>query len=228
MESDQPSIEILGLRVDTPMTTLTDVIIAIVCLYAFYKLWKNPNRNRLRTLLMYYFLLMAGATAIGGIIGHGLLYLLSFEWKLPGWLLSMIAVALIERAAIEYARPLIAPKVGKFFVWLNLTELVTFVALAFINLNFVYVEIHALYGLLIVVGSFSAFTYRKTKSRGSLLYLYAVGLMAMACIVFVGKISPHIWFNHFDLSHLFMTFSAYVFYMGSKILVENPIVNQSS
>jgi hypothetical protein len=223
MLSHQPSIELIGLRIDAPITTLTDVLVGLVCLYAFLKLRKMPERSRFKSLLMYYFLLMCFATTIGGIVGHGFLYLLSFSWKLPGWLFSMVAVALIERAVIEYVRPVINPKLGVFFVWVNSIELLTFVLLAFVNLNFVFVEIHAVYGLLLVVGSFSVFIYRRTKSRGSLLFIWAVITCTVACLVFVLHIAPSVWFNHMDLSHIFLAITAVLFYLGSRRLVREPM-----
>ena len=116
----QPSIELFGILIDEPVTTFTDLIVSAVCFYAFYKLLKIPVRNKTHTYLKYYFLGMALATAIGGLIGHGFIYIFSFAWKLPGWLVSMVSIALLERAVIEYARKLIKPAIGRFFAWLNI------------------------------------------------------------------------------------------------------------
>lgn len=223
MEYIQPSIEILGIRINEPVTTATDLVITAVCWFAFYKLNKIPKQNNIHTYLKYYFLSMGLATAIGGLIGHGFFYLFSFEWKLPGWLTSMISIALVERAAILYARRLVPKKVGDVFAWLNIIELITFVTLTFTTLNFFFVEAHAAYGLLIVVFSFSLVVYLKTKSKGSRFFLMAVAFSAVGALIFMNKLGISIWFNHFDISHIFLAFSAWFFYKGSLLIIYDPL-----
>jgi len=166
---------------------------------------------------------MGLATAIGGLIGHGFFYLFSFEWKLPGWLTSMISIGLVERAVILYARKLIPKKVGDVFAWLNIIELAIFVTLTFTTLNFFFVEAHATYGLLFVVSSFSLVVYLKTKSRGSLLFLFAVAFSAVGALIFMNKWGIGPWFNHFDISHVFLAFSAWFFYKGSLLIIRDPL-----
>jgi hypothetical protein len=218
----QPSIELLGIRIDEPITTLTDLFVSFVCFYAFYKLSRIPIRNKMHTYLKIYFMSMGIATTIGGLVGHGFLYLFDYNtalpvspWKLPGWITSMISIAMIERASIEYARRLIAPKVGRFFAWLNIIELTTFMVITFSTLNFFFVEAHSAYGLLIVVTSFNGFVFYKTKSQGSRYYLIAVAFSALSALVFMNQWGMHKWFNYFDISHCIMSVGAFFFYKGS-------------
>ncbi|NOZ46904.1 MAG: hypothetical protein GXO79_08990 [Chlorobi bacterium] len=219
----QPSIEIFSIRINEPVTMLTDLLVSAVCFYAFINLTIIPVKNKTHLFLRYYFLSMAIATFIGGVIGHGFLYLFSFAWKLPGWLTSMFSIALLERASIEYARKIINPKVGKIFAWINIIELLTFMTLTFTSLNFFFVEVHSAYGLLVVVSSFNLFVYIKTKSKGSKLFLTAVAFAAIAAIIFMNEWGISKWFNHFDISHILMAVSAYFFYKGAKAEIANPL-----
>ncbi|MFP4025592.1 MAG: DUF6962 family protein, partial [Thiohalospira sp.] len=66
---EQPSIFIHNIRIDEPVTTLTDLMVSAVCIYAFFKLNKIPLHNKVHLYLRYYFLSMGIATAIGGIVG---------------------------------------------------------------------------------------------------------------------------------------------------------------
>lgn len=223
MEYKQPSVYLWGTQIAEPITTLTDLVVTAVCLYAFVRLNNIPKQNNIHTYLKFYFLSMAIATAVGGLIGHGFFYFFTFGWKLPGWLTSMLSIALIERAAILYAQKLIKPPVAFFFAWLNIIELITFVMLTFITLNFFFVEAHATYGLLLVVNSFSIYTYYKTKSRGSFFWMIAVGLSATGALFFMNKWGVGPWFNHFDISHLFLAVSAYFFYKGSMVIIFDPL-----
>ena len=217
----QPAIEILGIQINEPVTTLTDLIVSAVCFYAFFKLRKIARKEKLHQYLKYYFLTMGMATAVGGIIGHGFFYLFSFYWKLPGWWLSMVAINLIERSVIYYARRFISEKAGRFFAWLNIIELLIFMTLTFSTLNFLFVEIHTTYGFLLFVASFSGYIYKKTKSKGSKFFLIAVLFAAISALFFMNEWSFHTWFNYLDISHCIMSISAFFFYKGARAIIED-------
>lgn len=218
----QPDIEIFGIQILEPVTSLTDIIIAVACFWAFYRVVKMPQRNNLRKYLIVYFLLMGLATLHGGIIGHGFLYLFSFEWKLPAWFISMVSVASLERSAIEYARKIISKRLGIFFSWLNIIELITFMFISFYTLNFYFVMVHMAYGLVVVVASFHFYVYKKTKSKGSYIFLQAVIVSAISGLIFLKEWGISKWFNHVDISHIFMTAITILLYIGSKRIIAQP------
>lgn len=216
MAQNQPSVHILNIRVDEPVTAVTALLISGVCLYAFIRLG-NLNKANKSTIsfLRAYFLVMAIATANGGIIGHAFLWYLSFEWKLVGWVLSMFSIMLIERASIEYASNLVSTKISSWLKWINIAELTLFVIITMVTLNFFFVEVHTFYGLLIVVASLHLYIFMKTKSEGSRLFLLAVGFAAIAALIFMNEIGISEWFNHNDISHIFLAFAAWYFYKGA-------------
>lgn len=219
MVSDQPSIFIFGIRLDEPVTTITDLLVSAVCLYAYFRLSRIAERQQLHQYLRYYFLSMGIATFIGGMIGHGFLYVFSFAWKLPGWLTSMFSIALIERASIEQARKLISRKMRRVLAWLNIIELLTFMTLTFSTLNFFWVEVHTTYGLLIIVSSLNIFIYSRTRDPGSKLFLVAVAFSAGGALVFMNQWSIHMWFNYLDVSHILLAISAIFFYKGARVII---------
>lgn len=218
MTEPQPSLFPFGIRVDEPINMLTDLVVSAVCLTAFYRLNKTKLPGKTQTFFRLYFLLMGLATLFGGIIGHGFLYVFTFAWKLPGWIISMFSVALIERSSIEHAKSLTYPKVGKFFLVLNIVELLTVMSITIYTLNFKWVEFHSGYGLLAVVLPFHSFVYFKTRDRGSLIIMGAVMIASVAALFFMNQISLHVWFNHIDISHVLMSVAAYVFYKGALLL----------
>jgi len=221
MEYIQPSIELFEIQIDEPVTVLTDLLISAVCLYGYLILRKKTGNPSIRKLMMFHLAFMGLATAIGGIIGHGLLSYLSFAWKTPGWVLSMVSIAALERAVILYASPLISKRLGTFFIWLNIAELITFIVLSFATLDFFYVEVHAGYGLVVVVSSFSVFIYSKTKNRAAKTLLIGVGWSVVAAVFFTFKWGIGPWFNHFDLCHLFMAISTFYLFIGGKRMLAN-------
>lgn len=212
----QPSIFPLGIRIDEPMTTFTDLWVAAACFYAFWRMIPLAKDSKVHFYLKWYFFTMGLATTLGGLVGHGFLYLFSFAWKLPGWLTSMFSIALIERAVIEKMSEVIPDKWKKRLSWINIAELTLFIILTFSTLNFFWVEAHSAYGLLIIVSSFSWYTWRQTGNEGSKLFLYGVGWAAISALFFMNEWALHTWFNHLDISHTFMTIAVITFYRGAK------------
>lgn len=221
MVNSQPSIFPFGIRIDEPITTLTDILVGTACLVAAYKLKPLSNGRKLHQSIIWYFILMGIATLMGGIFGHAFLYRLGFFWKLPGWLLSMIAVNLLERVMILFSASQLSPKMLKFFSIFNILELLFFMALAFGTLNFLYVQIHSTYGFLVIVFSFSYFNYKRGNYPHVMKnMMWGVFWVFLCAVVFVGKLAISKWFNHADLAHVFMFIAAIYFYYGSKSLME--------
>lgn len=215
---ENPSIYPFGLRIDEPVTTLTDIVVALVCWYAWWRL--RPYRQPLEMrYFRAFFLLMGVATILGGVAGHGFLYALSFYWKLPGWLLSMVSITLLERAVIFYSRSLLHRSTRHFFYWFNILELVVFAGLAFSQLEFRFVEIHSAYGLMVVVLGFCLYNlYRGRDNRSIRLFIAGVVLSIIAAVIFTGRISISQWFNYIDISHVLMAGTAWLLYRGARLI----------
>lgn len=210
----QPDIYLFGIRIAEPVTSLTALLITLVSWYAWSRLTRTAPRNHVVWLIRSFFFLMGAATLIGGIIGHAFLYQFSFAWKVPGWVLSMVAIASLERGAILHARPLMGPFWGRFFSVLNIIELSTFLYLALSTLNFHFVEIHAGYGLVIVVGLFEGFVLLKTRDPGSRLILSAIPMAIVAVVVHLTNFSFSVWFTYFDIGHILMCVAALMMMRG--------------
>ncbi len=213
--NDETSIIVSGLKIQEPVTLLTDLFITVTCWIIFYRL-KKEAKGPVANLFRYFFLVMGMSTLFGGVFGHALCHLLSIAFKLPGWIMSMFAIMLCERSAIMHSRASMTPAVSRFLAYANIIELLIMLSVTCITLNFFFVEFHAFYGLLIVTGSFELYHYRKTKAASSKWILYSVCISAIAAIVHIGQLSPGKWFNFIDLAHCIMCISAYVMYIGVR------------
>ena len=218
----QPDIEIFGIRVMEPVTSITDILVAATCIYAYARLRKAKLQSRTALFMEWYFLTMAAATFFGGMIGHAFLYAVNEYWKLLGWFISMASIALIERAAIQHATRLISPTLGKTFLIINIVELLTFMVITAVTLHFRFVQIHIVYGLLVVVFSFQLFVYLKTRDVGSKIFLRAIAVLIVAGFIFNYPIVLHKWFNHRDFAHILMAIGTIIFLKGTLKLGELP------
>jgi len=212
-------IQVFGITILEPSTVITSLMMTVVCLYAFFQLNKLGRAHRMYKQIQYFFLFMGLATAIGGVLGHGFLYLTGMRGKIPGWFASMIAVALFERAAIWHVKPLLARKSGLFLGWLNYVELTIFFVLTFVTLKFLIVEIHAVYGLFLMLFMIELYVYKKKKDPGSKYIFIATALGAVSAGLHALKFSFGPWFNYNDISHISMGASIWYYYQGAIHMV---------
>ena len=126
--SRMPGVEWFGITILEPFTVLTNLIIAAVCIYAYYGLRKKKltQFSPVHRYISLFFLLMGVATIVGGVVGHAFLYATGMYGKIPGWYLSMAAVAFFERAAIRHGRTVLPFSVGRFFSKLYYIYIVAF------------------------------------------------------------------------------------------------------
>jgi hypothetical protein len=216
MEFEKTYWQLGDLLVSEPITAITDLLVTAVCFYAFIKLKPKSKFGWTHVFYRYYFLFLGLSTLYGAIIGHAFNLYFGFEWKLPGWLFSMFAIALIERGSIMHAKPYMNIRTGNIFSYLNVIEFFILLFCVSYFRNFALVEAHAAYGLLIVVLSFEMVVYIKSKQVSSIYIIIAIGIGVLAAIVHIGGIFINKWFNHLDLSHIFMALSGYYFYLGAS------------
>ncbi len=216
--SGQPSIEIFGVLIMEPVVTLTDLLVTAVCLYAYIKLKKLNHQGSSHQYFRLYFLIMAIATAFGGITGHAFQYALGLSWKLPGWLISMLAVSALERGIISFLSPIVSKTTSKVLGIANVVELLGFAVLSFLTLNFFYVQIHSAYGLGLVVFPLCFYAFWKTGNKGAKIICQSILFTSLAAFFYTSKTSISPWFNHLDISHCIMAFGTYLFYRGAVMM----------
>lgn len=219
------TINLLGVRIDEPVVTLTDLMVTAVCFVSAYKIHKSGKQERTFLYFKIYFFTMGIATLLGGIIGHAFFYLFSFYWKLPGWIVSMISIMFVERAVIEHTRIWLKKSIVRVLGIINILEFLTFLTLTITSLDFFFVEFHSGYGLMFVVLSLEGFLFLKTKNTASKYMLTGVGFAALAALFFMTRISPHQWFNYLCISHVFMAAAATLFYIGAKKIDMSKFAN---
>ena len=221
------TLHVFGIRIDEPVVTITDLVVSVLCFLFSYKIHRSRKREKTFLYFKIYFFAMGIATLLGGIIGHAFLYAFSFHWKLPGWIISMISIMFVERAAIEHTRIYLKDSIVDVLRIINIIEFLTFLTLTVVTLEFFYVEFHSGYGLMFVVLFLEGFLFIKTRNTAGKYMLTGVGFAAIAALFFMHEISPHQWFNHIASSHVFMAIAATFFYFGTN-QIDMKIKSKSS
>jgi hypothetical protein len=154
-----------SLVIEEPVAVLTNILLASVCFWVYRRIKRELSGHPVNRLYARFFLVMSAATLLGGIFGHAFCGTLGIAWKLPGWLLSMVAVMFAERASIVHTGRVLPSGLLAFFRWMNIAELLVLVTLTLASLNFFFVEFHAFYGFVGVVGVFESWHLYKTGNK---------------------------------------------------------------
>ncbi len=208
-----PSIQVFSLRVDEPVTTITDFVISFIGFMAFFKTTGHGNSKAIN-LYRYFFLFTSISTLVAGIIGHAFAYYFGFEFRMIGWVFGIIGVTFAQFAALFHAKNSISSSV---FNWLKIFFVAELFIIAFVLAtyrSFGIVEIQAGIGLVLIVAGLETFHYSKTKSELSSKIMMGVGLTVLAVVSHVGKLAISEWFNHMDLGHVLMSLALYTMYTG--------------
>ena len=218
----QPDVNLLGIRLQEPITTFTDLLVTVVCFYAYWKITKSGIVNKAIQYIKDYFVLMGVGVALGGLIGHGFQYAFSPEWKCVGWVVGMFAVLFFEFSALEYTANLIPPKTHKILVGFSIIETIIALVFTISFVNFKYVQYHMVFGFIVVVFSLHLLIYYKTNDTGSRWIMAGVAMLVIAISAFSYRVAPHVWFNHNDLSHVIIAVATYLFLKGALHLGDPP------
>lgn len=212
----QPDVLFWGLRVGEPVIAFTSVLVSLFCFYAWVRLGKIAQPDDALRLFRVFFMLMGLSCLTGGIMGHAFLHHFSIVFKMPGWVLGMVAVSALEQASIVRAGALLGAKWSRALSWLNIAQLTVGLTVVFITLWFPVVEMHSAFGFLLVVAPLETWMLLKNRSAVSRFILSGILLLVLAVAVHLMKISAGVWFCYFDIAHLFMCGAVWMFMRGAE------------
>jgi hypothetical protein len=208
-----PSIELFGLRIDEPVTTITDMIVALIGIWGYFKIAKQKNLKHVSVYALF-FLGTGISTMIAGLLGHAFLYRFGYEIKMVGWVLGILGTCFAQFAAVYHTKETIGEKAFKLLLTICYLEVIVSMTILILKPSFLVVICHTAFGLLLMVTVLESINYAKTRSKLSLMMICGVGLAVAAIIVHTCKIAISKWFNHLDISHVFLGLSLYIMIRG--------------
>ncbi len=223
-----PDIYIGSLKIQEPITVLTDVLVAFVCVFAFIK---TKNKQSIKGIEMYrwFFLATGISTLVSAIIGHAFLYQWDFNAKIFGWVTGIVSVAFGQYAALYHVKEVIGEKFFKVLFWINAFEICLALILVFVIFSFVVVEVHSAVGLVLGVTILEYRHYKKTNSILSKHMIMGVGIAVLAVLCHVFKLAISVWFNHLDLSHVIIAIAVCIMYIGvAKEIQKSKLIKLST
>lgn len=198
-----PSIELFGLRIDEPVTSGTDIIVALICILGFLKINRKEGTKHVK-LYSYSFLVTGLAITVSAVIGHAFLYHFGYEAKIYGWVLTILGVSLSQFGVLYHVKGIFKAETNKILLYAAITEIILALILVFVIRTFVFVEVHTAIGMIGMVVVLEWINYSKTRSKLSLAMIYGVTWATMAVVGHVFKLNISRWFNYMDLGHVFV------------------------
>lgn len=201
------TFELLGLQLQEPMALFTNWAIASFAFYSFLKLVNEKDAFIKHWRLFFGFLALS--MFLGGI-GHLFFHYLGIYGKMPSWILGVFAgchalFALFTNYSSERIQKY------KLTVWLYST-IILFLAISM--QLFVFIAIDAILKY-VLCGIISFYWFKQ-----GIINLRWIGIGVIVLIpssfIFLLKLSPHLWFNKDDLSHVLMFCCITFFYKGVK------------
>lgn len=219
------SIHLGTLRLDEISSLLTDLVVALIAAFAAFKLAKMPGETGGKKLLLIHFICLSLATFLGGLLGHSLLYATGPYGKLPGWLFSLASVFALEIFVLRIGAGVVKQRGYTFSYAMSAALVISCTILTIIWLNFFWVELHTLYGLLLLTGIYGIILIRKKRFALTFKWFWAGIAVAIAAgLIFILRITPAENIRPMDLSHLLLGLSAWFFYLGGKhFLLETAV-----
>ena len=198
-----------------PMTAVTDLVIAAVSFYAYFRLrrrWPAPASCERYYLL--FFLLMGISTVLGAFLNHAFAYCFppGDRNMLPNWLTNILAVGCYALAMIGRADQVRSLPLRKPLAVAVAVETVIMMVLTLWKVSFLYAEIHI--GLILYVFSLPLqIRLWKDGRKPEIRRAWAgTALMTLLPVVLVLHLHIGTWMNDFDISHLIITAAMYCYY----------------
>lgn len=218
----QPSIFPFGLRIDQPVTAITDLPIALVCFYAVYQIAQWKQSGNVFLFFKLYFLCLGFGTLWAGFFSHAFLYVWGEPGRIPGWIAAIASVSMISLVAIEQAKNLTGQRMALILKSLVAVQFFAVAYLCLSKVTFHWARVHLAVGMLGIVTPLYLWEWYKNRDRSSQLALIAVTTFIFAGMFFAFKFSLDLWFNHVDASHLFLALPAFIFYKAAQALQRVP------
>jgi hypothetical protein len=219
-----PTVFYAGWEIREPVTSSTDLLVAIVAGVALWRLSRLQQGATWPTLSLtrgYFFCLMAGM-GIAAIFGHLLQAYVPWEMKMIGWIFSAFGTGMFEWSGLIQLRQHISPARTRLFgTWILLHHGLFFLAMAIPETrNFDTVKVNSTLSLMCTALPIYAYLYHRTREALSGWFVAALLFGVFPGLTYNLQLSIDRWFNFHDVSHVLLATYVYLLYQGAKRLTK--------
>ncbi len=221
-----PTIQLGNFEWQEPVTTLTDFLVALVCWFAFFQLYKikDARSDAYPWFKRYFFIFAIGMTSAAWL-GHGLQAYVPASAKAIGWMCGATGLMFLQFGSFQLIKNSIAIWAKKVLpVWFVL-QWITAITLMLVRLRvtvpdaFMVTQINSTVAIIGTVLPMHFFAFKKVRLAGSKIVLAALGYSIVPGIVYSQQLSIHRWFNYHDISHVLMAVFMTIMFLGLRRIV---------
>lgn len=219
-----PTVFVAGWEIREPITSATDLLVAIVAGVALWRLLRRGRRTwtlPTRLIIGYFAALMVGM-ACASVFGHLLQAYMPWEAKAIGWIISAVGLGCFEFGSLYLLRPQLRPSVFRAVgFWILLHHGLFLLAMCFTETRvFSTVKLNSSLSLVFTVLPLQVYRWRQTRADASRWFAMAVLFGIFPALTYNFQLSLDRWFNYHDLSHVLFATYVYLVYQGAKRLLE--------
>lgn len=205
----------LRLVIQEPMTAATDLLIAAVSFYAYFRLrrkWPSPRPHE--QLYLLFFLIMGISTVFGAFLNHAFAYFFppgNYN-LLPNWLTNVLSVCCYPLAIAGRADQIRPLPSRKIWITVTLVETAAVLALTIWKLSYLYGEVHIaiclyLFSLPLLIRIGKDGHWQEARPA-----IFAIALMSFIPVILVTKFHIGSFMIDFDISHVLISIAMYLYY----------------
>lgn len=206
-----------------PVTTITDLILAVECFLLGHLLFWSDSRHFIRSWALV--LLFLGFAALFGAVAHGAApYMENLPWLLITWPATIFAivsasvflhVAWVEEFFPQFKKILfVLVGIVSVFFFLHVFGYLTILnPSGFLSFT---VAIYSYAPAILIHLVLNFQRYLKARRLSYSLVCFGILLTVLGTLIQMFKIAPHEHFNHNDLYHVIQMLSIFVIYKGLK------------
>lgn len=209
------SVQIFGLIIGEPTTTITDIILSAISFALMARVRDNMNESFFYNYWKMFFLFMGISTGFGTVAhalnGSQATELYDVFWK-SMVVASGISVYYAVQATLQFMNA--ADNLTIWMKRINLFALVAFSSYTLILNDFEVFKVHAGIGLFIIF--MTHLVAWNKKHWGSGWIVSGMLLSFLTVLIHTTELSFSAWFNYKDISHVIMMLSLVFIYKGIR------------
>lgn len=224
MQVHETNFLLLGLRIDEPITVLTNIFLSVFTFSFYYRVTQTAHKDDKLSLYWAYFFLFLGIANTIAAFTHG--FKSYFEQDDYYYIWMFMNMAGIPSSYYLLLTNLeISEFSDKKRVWYyrasQIMTLALVITMFFLN-NIGLVKLNA--GIVILITLLVHFQTFRKGNPGSKLIFGGFAFSMLTILVHNLKLSLHDYFNYKDISHVIMNIGLYIIFLGVMQLSQSRLV----
>jgi hypothetical protein len=201
--------EMWGLQLLEPMALILNLVMSFQS-FRYYQKIRASFASPFSAYFGKFFLFLSISTFFAAW-SHLFYNYLGLAGKIPGWATSIISISMLEYAMVIY----LYPKGNILLKSIIALLMASAFGLLIFELKFLWVAIHTALGLVLFLGMPFSFRIIKGEEKASFFFWGFISML-MTLPVELIRLNLHPWFQHHEISHVFMICALYCFSKGVR------------